>query len=76
MFYGVVSGVEVVRICGEFSCDSVDLFDKRRDTSLKAKSADSKLCRANAIGELTVRETILLRVPEEVDWQVDDIAGP
>jgi len=55
---GVVGRVEIVRKCEKFGRDGVDLFDKGRDTSFKSKSADGKLGRANAVGELSAIDTI------------------
>lgn len=65
MFSGVVSSVEVVGECGEFSGDSVNLFDKRSDIGFNMEMMNSKFVGVEYFGDLFVSKIKLFSVKNE-----------
>ena len=62
----VVRHVQVVRLRRELGRDRVDLLHKRHNAQLLAPAAHGKLCARNALGNLAVRETELLRLAQQL----------
>lgn len=73
---GVVGHVEVVGEGGELGGDGVDLLDARGDAVLGSDTADGELVGSEELCELSVGESHLLRVAEEVGGDLSRGVAP
>ena len=73
VFDGVVGRVKVVRESRELGSDGINLLDEGRDTVLLAESTHGELGGAHAVGQLTVGETELLGLTEDLRCDGRDI---
>jgi hypothetical protein len=72
---GVIRGVEVIGVTGEFGRNGVDLLDEGCHIGFKTESSNGEFVGPEALGDLSVRETELLGMSDHAVRKGGDVIG-